>query len=175
MPTSLRLACSPRFLSKPRSRSHPGSYLCRSYKKGLSQQTSIHLGSIFSVETEPLTHHFPGPLCIIHNLNSSPTIQVQPPHVSFILDSLSHHERRLHGDLAKGEVDILNRSVVALWSDACVFHQGRSSRGELTVTMGSPSLSTAARAMAPSERTRQSPKLTTCTFLRCLKAYEVHQ
>lgn len=48
--------------------------------------------------------------------------------------------------------------------------KGKSYR-ELTLRTGSPSLTTAARAMAPSERTRQSPKLTTCRFLRCLRAY----
>lgn len=70
------------------------------------------------------------------------------------------------------------RSWTGAWQ-RCVqtahFHYGQRLRGELTVTTGSPSMSTAARAMAPSERTRQSPKLTTCTFLRCLRACEVHQ
>lgn len=40
-----------------------------------------------------------------------------------------------------------------------------------TLRMGSPSLRTAARAMAPSDRTRQSPKLITWTFLRYFRAY----
>lgn len=103
------------------------------------------------------------------------TIQVQSLHVGFVPDGLSHHKRRLHRDLAEGEVEILERSVAALRSDCGCFHQGRTLRGDLTLTMGSPSLSTAARAMAPSDRTRQSPKLTTCTFLRCLRACKVQQ
>ncbi|TNN51380.1 hypothetical protein EYF80_038417 [Liparis tanakae] len=41
-----------------------------------------------------------------------------------------------------------------------------SAEGAPTLRAGSPSRRTAARATAPSERTRQSPKLITCTFLR---------
>lgn len=51
------------------------------------------------------------------------------------------------------------------------YHIKSQCYGQLTLRTGSPSLTTAARAMAPSERTRQSPKLTTCRFLRCLRAY----
>lgn len=38
----------------------------------------------------------------------------------FVHDCLSHHERRLHRDLAEGEVEILERSMAALRSDCCV-------------------------------------------------------
>lgn len=59
--------------------------------------------------------------------------------------------------------------VISLSSDTCR-HKKLKFAGELTLRIGSPSLRTAVRATAPSERTRQSPKLITRTFLRCLRA-----
>ena len=46
-------------------------------------------------------------------------------------------------------------------------------RVNFTLRIGSPSDTVSAMAMAPSERTRQSPKLITWTLRKCFRACEV--
>lgn len=105
------------------------------------------------------------------------TVKIHFLHMRFVHDSLSHHECCRLCDLTKGKIELLERRNRAEHCDQAAEREDthRYKRldfdGELTLRIGSPSLSTATRAMAPSERTRQSPKLITCTFLRCLRAY----
>lgn len=59
MPASLRSVCSPRLLSKPRSRPHPGSYLFRSYKNRNISANLYSFGLHFHFLSLSRTFHCP--------------------------------------------------------------------------------------------------------------------
>lgn len=104
------------------------------------------------------------------------TVQIQFLHVGFVHDSLRYHECCCLSNFTKRQIQLLKQGkrtdccskIVLLRADKYVLRPELSR--DLTLRIGSPSLRTAARAMAPSQRTRQSPKLITWTFLRCPSA-----